>query len=311
MSAFYSTIAQSNGPAKKIKTKTRVSVVHMPFGLTPSSVVADAASPPTSKLRPDYIALKPDLKGGYEWYVAEAKGTDALLANYTVGTNHPWCLQAKNCEIQVNTVPQTVSRRIVVATRVNPGAVKRETRIIQARAWNSYDPSPRRLDPQAVAEMAGVHLFGLFYNLGRPAIARSIVDALDAFGERSGRKRKVPDLERRRANEDAVRSIEQLPRQFRSRGFASTTEVRLPVETREGVADVWLNPAFTDLALQFISADSAEEVAEAVTEAEGQLSASADRDALLTSAGSSDYRIPRRVSVDLPDIRESRRPFSR
>jgi hypothetical protein len=130
-------------------------------------LVADRSRASRSRLRPDYIAARPmpsaQSVGAYEWAVAEAKGVADQLSGKTA-CPADWYNQARNVAVTVNGEEIMVPRHLVVATRVNPNAVKASTRRLQIRAWNRNEEpgQERRLPPAAAVDIASAHLFGMF-----------------------------------------------------------------------------------------------------------------------------------------------------
>jgi hypothetical protein len=99
----------------------------------------------------------------YELAVAEAKGVaDQLLGKPACPS--AWYKQARNVALTVNGEKVEVLRHLVVATRVNPNAMKASTRRLQIRAWNRRrQPSPEtQLPLGAYVDIASAHRFGIF-----------------------------------------------------------------------------------------------------------------------------------------------------
>jgi hypothetical protein len=142
-----------------------------------SSVKATRRPRSRSRLRPDYLALRPPAAGSqgqlYDWVVAESKGTNAYLGG-SKACPAGWYKQARNVVITVDGSPVTIPRHLVIATRVNPNAKRPQTRRIQVRAWNSTDEArPVRLPGRVAVEIVAAHLFGLFGSLGLRETARA------------------------------------------------------------------------------------------------------------------------------------------
>src|SRR5262249_29622037 len=101
-----------------------------------SSIRAERLQNGQSRLRPDYLAIRPlpssDPTGSYELAVAESKGTHQSLASRST-CPVDWYNQARNVSLTVNQSPVTIPRHLVVATRVNPNAERRQTRRLQVR----------------------------------------------------------------------------------------------------------------------------------------------------------------------------------
>jgi hypothetical protein len=132
-----------------------------------TKLVTDRDPASRSRLRPDYIALRPipgaQSTGAYEWAVAEAKGVTAQLSGKNACPDR-WYKQALNVTVTVNGAKVMVPRHLVIATRVNPNATRPSTRRLQIRAWNRKEElTPEyRLPPEAAIDIASAHLFGMF-----------------------------------------------------------------------------------------------------------------------------------------------------
>ncbi|WP_176045120.1 hypothetical protein [Burkholderia sp. BCC1644] len=139
----------------------------------PSSRLRVATDPRnTSKLRPDYIALRPATSGGsFNWALAEAKGTNRSLKSMTTAPR-PWSDQVRNAKVSMVTsgataaTPVHISRHIVIATRVSPNASRDTTRRLQIRAWNSEKTVLNRDTNTVEFEVIAAHLHGFCQNLG-------------------------------------------------------------------------------------------------------------------------------------------------
>jgi hypothetical protein len=172
----YRWIAPSSAFYPEAIQEVDLALWHPSFPRTSIEVTRDPKNP--SRLRPDYLALRSTASGGsYEWAVVEAKGTDALLTNLT---NCPtqWRQQVQNAVVTVDGSEIAIQRRLVVATRVNPNAVRGTTRRIQVRAWNRQNPVKKSLPPSAIVELVSAHLFGLFRGLHLPYNALAIANSL-------------------------------------------------------------------------------------------------------------------------------------
>ena len=148
------------------------------------SVTEDTGS--SSRLRPDYIALKP-VNGGlsYQLAAAEAKGTSkAILSPSNATCPAPWYQQVRNIRITLGGVPLYVPRHIVIATRVNPNAAQDTTRRLAIRAWNSNENNQRReLNSGDGIAIVVAHLFGFYRNIGFVEIANELAVALTRISD--------------------------------------------------------------------------------------------------------------------------------
>jgi hypothetical protein len=67
---------------------------------------------------------------------------------------------------------------MVVATRVNPNAVRHETRRLQIRAWNQAEPIISSVPADAIVDIVAAQLCGFFLNLRLIQTARAIAIAV-------------------------------------------------------------------------------------------------------------------------------------
>ena len=162
----------------------------------PQTVVT--ARPPrrhTSRLRPDYLAIRDASGGGVEWAIVEAKGTSRCLTSMNSCPRN-WYNQARNIQVDVRGITLSVPRHIVVATRVNPNTIRGGTRRLQIRAWNSVEEQATPLLPdEAAVEIVAAHLFGLFRNLR----LRENAEALAASVQTRAESLLHSDLNKRRS----------------------------------------------------------------------------------------------------------------
>lgn len=150
---------------------------HPSFPRTTLSAVRAVGN--TSRLRPDYVALRPSMSGsGFDWTIIEAKGTSECLTNRAL-CYPSWRNQVRNVTLSLDGVPLNVSRHVVVATRSNPNARTSKTRRLQIRAWNSDEdlmPPP----PEAAVDVVYASLFSLCSNLNLRSNARALAYAITA-----------------------------------------------------------------------------------------------------------------------------------
>jgi hypothetical protein len=104
LSAFYPTAVRT------------VDVQAWPPQFPQTKLVTDRDPASRSRLRPDYIALRPmpgaQSAGAYEWAVAEAKGVTDQLSGKTA-CPADWCRQAHNVTVTVNGAKVSVPRHLV------------------------------------------------------------------------------------------------------------------------------------------------------------------------------------------------------
>lgn len=117
-----------------------------------ATLVADRNPASRARLRPDYIALRP-VPGGQGVGVRVGGGRSEGRRRPALGKPacpSAWYKQARNVALTVNGEKVEVLRHLVVATRVNPNAMKASTRRLQIRAWNRRrQPSPETQLPLA------------------------------------------------------------------------------------------------------------------------------------------------------------------
>jgi len=237
----------------------------------PSSVVVDRAPGSHSRLRPDYIALRPSspqLNAPYEWAVAEAKGTRLSLANRSLCPTD-WYNQARNIKLECNGFSQPIQRHLVVATRVNPKASYPQTRRIQLRAWNSEDdPARTALPIGAAVDVVAAHLFGFFRTLHLRENARALAISTETRGlVRRGEIPSTEDLDRvvARADEE-LRERTQIREQEGAEGATV-----IFIETDFGTVDVEIAAPTMTLARELQRSRSDDTALAALREADRQL----------------------------------------
>lgn len=170
-------------PLSAFYPETTRRFVPQPWNLRfpPSSISARRLQNGPSRLRPDYLAIRPlpssGPDGAYEFAVAESKGTHISLSNRNICPSD-WYNQARNVSLIVGQSQITIPRHLVVATRVNPNAEQSETRRLQVRAWNKSDELPVSLPPEMVSNIIAAQLFGFFLNLGLHETARAIASSV-------------------------------------------------------------------------------------------------------------------------------------
>lgn len=237
----------------------------------PCSVVVDRAPGSRSRLRPDYIALRPSGPQGnadFEWAVAEAKGTFLSLANRSLCPTD-WYNQVRNIQVEFNGTPLIVQRHLVVATRVNPKASYPQTRQIQLRAWNSKDDPIRTAFPiGAAVDVVAAHLFGFFRTLHLRENVRALALSTQARDlVRHGGILNTEDLEWA-----AARATEELGERTRTREQegAKAASVML-IETDFGTIEVEIAAATMRLARELQRSSSDDAAQAALREADSEL----------------------------------------
>lgn len=240
-----------------------------------SSVTADRLPNNHSRLRPDYVALRPlghkKGDGPVEWAVVESKGTQWCLTN--MQTCPPdWYNQARNVLVKVNGSPISIPRHLVVATRVNPNATRLRTRRIQVRVWNSKDEAAYSALPEgAAADIAAAHLFGFFRNLHLRENARAL--ALSVEMRTQARPGRIRGSTMEHLSEASERAEEEL----RGRalppldGEDSQGSVVVSVETDFGAIKVEIAAPTLSLVRNLRRAQDVDTAAAALREADAKL----------------------------------------
>jgi hypothetical protein len=215
-----------------------------------SSVSARAPSETQSRLRPDYVALRPAKgDGGVEWAVAESKGTSIALRTRLACPNS-WYGQARHIEIAVDNNVLNVPRYLVIATRVNPNAKRQASRCLQIRAWNSDETSSRLSFPaDAAADVASAHLFGVFRNIGLLDSATALAESVRArASRRAGGNAADLHGQLRRARDIADAELERFAFDERRSNIRPSVMVRLG--TGLGDVEVEVDQAATSMAAE-------------------------------------------------------------
>lgn len=127
-----------------------------------------------SNLLPDYIAAARQPDGSYSFALFESKGTRSQLQN--MPCKQAWRNQVNSADVTFDGAPLPIARRIVVATRFNPNAVRPATRDLQIRAWNSEQNASSR-DTHVVLGIVAAHYISIFQNLGLTTIAHGLAMA--------------------------------------------------------------------------------------------------------------------------------------
>jgi hypothetical protein len=260
-----------------------VDVAAWPPQFPQTKLVTDRNPASRSRLRPDYIALRPipnaQNAGAYEWAVAEAKGVANQLSSKTA-CPADWHNQARNVTVTVNGAKIVVPRHLVIATRVNPNAANAETRRLQIRAWNRKEQlsAENRLPPEAAVDIASAHLFGMFRALRLRGNAVSLALSVQLRAER--RQEEAAML----LEADRERETEALLHDSRSRAHAElsdrrrqtskaggTSVVVTSIDTDRGTVEVEIAEALLVLAEKLQEAPTEEQAALALHKADAEL----------------------------------------
>lgn len=227
-----------------------------------SRVVARPNPAVRSRLRPDYIALRPASRGstyGYEWAVVESKGTSRQLRNMA-SCPRAWRGQAENAVVECSGVEVPVPRRLVVATRSNPSAVRLPTRRLVIRAWNAEIDEPTPLDIRV--EVVAAHLFGVCRNLGLRENAIALALATDT-------RRRFADGPRPRALQERLDyAAEELGE---ARATSGERVLTRDIQSSFGLVEVRLEAPTVRLIERLRSETDPEGAATAIDEADAEL----------------------------------------
>lgn len=142
-----------------------------------------------SRLLPDYVVCRNTARVQYEFAIVESKGTALDITKHDTAPIK-WSDQVKSAELFFQGKQQAVSRNIVVATRVNPGAKRPDARRITVRAWNSDDLT-QSTDDVVFAAFLASHYAGVCWRLGFDQLAQ----AMEVAGEKIVRKYTPVDSE--------------------------------------------------------------------------------------------------------------------
>lgn len=235
----------------------------------PLSSVSASRDPNSScRLLPDYLALRPNPVGqgtyGYDWAVAEAKGSSSSLTNMDAAPS-AWSNQVRNVIVTANGQAVTIPRHLVICTRVHPNAKREQTRRIQLRCWNRKSTEGDKIPTAAAADVAAAHLFGLFRGLGMPGSASALALSVRVrAAKRDGRSNKFLTGELEKASNIALGEI-------RERSISGSTETLIRLPTESGNVEIGLATPLLDLVLKLYQSHTDDDVAVAMQIADDQL----------------------------------------
>ncbi len=242
----------------------------------PRSVLSTTRRPRSRcRLCPDYLALRSTASRrtglGYQWAVAEAKGTRLCLTN-TRTCPPAWSTQARNILVTLNGSILTIPRHLVVATRVHPSGANLRTRRLQLRAWNRRNEvEESNLPSEAAVEIAAANLFGLFRGLRLRANANAIAFSVQARTER--REQRLRESSRINAARLANLADDELRRRTSKSGIRADgrTATVMSIETELGEIDVELAEPVITIARELLQAEDAGYAAAVLQKADLQL----------------------------------------
>ena len=117
-----------------------------------------------TRLTPDYVLCRLSDTGSYEFAFMEAKGNKRKLDNRP-NVPDDWGDQVNSVDLYYRKLLVPMNRRIVVATRIHPTAVRMQSRRIVVRAWNHKEQNFYH-EYTALAHFLAVHYAGLCQRLG-------------------------------------------------------------------------------------------------------------------------------------------------
>jgi hypothetical protein len=146
--------------------------------------------PNAHMLFPDYILAKTTGAGSYDVSFAESKATDAGLKKRATPPSD-WRAQSQNANFYFKKKKQLVTQRLLVATRVNPKAVRPQNRRVIVRAWNSREPD-NQVTQDTFRNLLQLHYLGICVQLRLAENARQLGLTNDAEEGRVRRQGPLP-----------------------------------------------------------------------------------------------------------------------
>jgi hypothetical protein len=166
----------------------------------PSILEIDRNPTSKSRLRPDYIAARSGPSGNYEFAIVESKGIKQSLQNLN-SCPTGWKNQSENAIVKIDGLPTTIPRHLVVATRCNPNAKRKQARRLQIRAWNSQT-NHHSTDNRILVEIVSAHYVALLRNLGLIENIRALgLSAFARLEKRSATQRALAEANQRADSE--------------------------------------------------------------------------------------------------------------
>lgn len=130
-------------------------------------------TPPLSTLLPDYVIARVN-NNNCEISFAESKGTK----NYLPSLNQPldWINQSRNAEFFFRNSQLPITQYLLIATRINPNAIRSLTRQIYVRAWNSYKLQAS-INFDVILDIISLNYIGVCQRIGLESLATWIIYA--------------------------------------------------------------------------------------------------------------------------------------
>lgn len=149
---------------------------------------------PDSNLMPDYVLAKYDFnKNKYRIAFAESKGCKDSLENKTDPPDS-WRNQSRNAEFYYKGSLYSPTQNLIIATRVNPSAIRVKTRQIYVREWNSEDKT-HDIPEEAFISLITYYYAIIFKLMGMDANSELLFKKLElsikTFSEEDGQE--IPD----------------------------------------------------------------------------------------------------------------------
>lgn len=229
----------------------------------PSVLRVSQCAHSSSRLRPDYIAIRQAVRGlaTVEWALVEAKGTKRNLRNIA-SCPSSWLNQVRSVQIDVSGKSQQVQRHLVVAARINPNGKRDKTRCIQLRAWNQHNGvDASRLPLPGAVEVAEATLYGLFRAIRLPGVAGGIAQV----ARRRHQEQALHVSEGERSSID--RAVERIDEGLRD-------GLRCTWQTEFGEFELQLSPDLLSFVRRLLSAHTAADAVSALQETDERLTAS-------------------------------------
>ncbi|MEA2174430.1 MAG: hypothetical protein QOD00_2022 [Blastocatellia bacterium] len=152
--------------------KPKLSVAHINHWQSKLPVSnCEVTRPNANTLFPDYVlaTISSSSSSGYAISFAESKGSPLAIRQRNAPPTD-WQAQSKNAEFIHLATKYSVKQHLLIATRVNPRAVKAENRKIIVRAWNSKLPDSQ-VPFETLRHVVLIHYLGICVQLGMTANA--------------------------------------------------------------------------------------------------------------------------------------------
>lgn len=163
---WWAPVSAFKNPGRSKKTATHYWQTKLPVN------DCEVKRPNSHMLFPDYILAKSAGVGSYNVSFAESKATTAGLKKRTTPPAD-WRAQSQNANFYFKKKKQLVTQRLLVATRVNPKAVRLQNRRVIVRAWNSREPD-NKIAQDTFRNVLQLHYLGICVQLRLAENARQL-----------------------------------------------------------------------------------------------------------------------------------------